>query len=101
MSQTRIYPGIDNDKYAGMTDVGKIIRDAWLFGVLPETETCENWDYGRLEALYDKVHTQWLKHGHLVSQLPPDLQQRHAEIHRQAYDKARAQGWDMDLSDEQ
>jgi len=101
LSQHRIYPGIDQDKYGGMTDVGKIIRDAWLFGVLPETELCTQWDYGRLEALYDKVHLAWSKYGHMVSHLPPELLQRHAAIHQQAIDQAKILGWDPDLGDEQ
>lgn len=34
------YMGIDKDT-AGLSPTGNIIRDAWVFGILPETETCE------------------------------------------------------------
>ncbi len=101
MAQTRIYPGIHDDKYGGMTDIGKLIRDAWVFDLLPETETCVNWNYAQLEMLYDKVHKAWSEYGHRVSHLPPALQERHAKIHRQAFDLAKEQGWNPDLGDEQ
>ncbi|MEZ5449557.1 MAG: hypothetical protein R3E89_11405 [Thiolinea sp.] len=32
------------DLNGGMTTIGKMIRDAWLFDLIPETETCENWN---------------------------------------------------------
>lgn len=100
MSARRIYPGIDKDHYGGMSDVGKIIRDAWVFGLLPETETCAGWDYGALESLYDKVHAAWNEHGHLVSRLPPELRERHARIYEAAVQRAKELGWDADLSAE-
>ncbi len=96
----QVYPGIDHDHYGGMTDIGKIIRDAWVFGLLPQTETCAGWDYGRIEALYDKVHEAWQPHGHLVSRLPPALRERHARIHGEAIARARALGWSVELGDE-
>jgi len=87
------YPGIHNDLYGGMTDAGRIIRDAWVFGILPESETCEGWDYGRLEHLYAQVHEAWEPYGHLVSNLPEDLRERHRRIHDEALRQAREQGW--------
>lgn len=59
--KTKIYPGIDQDSYGGMTDIGRIIRDAWVFSVIPESETCAGWDCTRIESLYDWAHTEWLK----------------------------------------
>ena len=47
---TRIYPGIDKDRYGGMTDIGRIIRDAWVFGLIPETETGIGWTYSRVRG---------------------------------------------------
>lgn len=38
------YAGIDKDIDGGMTAAGRIIRDAWAFDILPETETCAGWD---------------------------------------------------------
>ena len=37
------YVGIDQDKDGGLTNLGRIVRDAWVFGILPETETCSGW----------------------------------------------------------
>jgi hypothetical protein len=99
-SSGQIYPGIDADRYGGMTDIGRIIRDAWVFGLLPESETCAGWDYGRIEQLYDRVHAAWEKHGHLASRLPPELRARHERIYAAALARAREAGWSPDLDDE-
>lgn len=88
------YCGLDKDRYGGMTPVGNIIKDAWLFGVLPETETCENWTLGQLQAVSEQVRTEWDKYGCLVSNLPDELRKRHAEINDRAVRKARELGWD-------
>ena len=53
---TKKYPGIHNDQYGGMTPTGSIIKDAWLFGILPETETCEGWTASGIQDLYEKVY---------------------------------------------
>ena len=87
------YVGIDNDENGGMTTIGKIIRDAWVFGLLDETETCEGWNLAGIDALLDKVTAEWDKYGCLVSHLPPDLFERHQKIHSEAMVKARAAGW--------
>lgn len=95
------YPGVDQDYYGGMTDIGKLVRDAWVFGVLPETETCAGWNAGRLEQLYEQVHAAWEPYGHLVSRLPPELLARHERIFGEAVRKAKEQGWSVDLDDEE
>ena len=89
----KIYVGINNDQYGGMTPIGNLIRDAWLFGILPETETCENWTHDRLQAIHEQVKIEWDKYGCLVSNLPDDLKSRHAEINDKAVKKARELGW--------
>lgn len=94
-----IYPGIYNDEFGGMTSIGKIIRDAWVFGLLAEEETCEGWERGQFDRLYEKVHEAWLPYGHLVSQLPPELRQRHERIHGEAFQQAKAQGWSAELAE--
>ena len=99
MSQHKLYPGIDNDVHSGMTDIGKIIRDAWMFGILPETERCVNWDYGRIEKLYDQVHVAWQPYGHLASRLPDDLREKHSRIYSEAIERARKAGWNVELGD--
>ncbi|QTR51471.1 hypothetical protein [Candidatus Thiothrix anitrata] len=87
------YVGIDNDINGGMTTIGKIIRDAWVFGLIPETETCQNWNLAGIDALLQKVNAEWDKYGCLVSRLPPELAARHQHIHDTAIAKARAVGW--------
>ncbi len=92
----RIYPGIDKDPRGAMHTTGNIIRDAWVFGILPETETCEGWNVQRVDALYDEVSKAWAPYGHLVSNLPEDLRERHTRIYGEAMNKARGKGWDPD-----
>lgn len=87
------YVGIDKEVNGGMTTIGKIIRDAWVFGLIPETETCEGWNYAGIDALLDKVNAEWDKYGCLVSHLPEELYERHQKIHGEALSKAREAGW--------
>ncbi len=93
MAKAQTYVGIDNEINGGMTSIGKIIRDAWVFGLIPETETCEGWNLAGIDALMQKVNAEWDKYGCLVSQLPKELAERHARIHGEAIEKARAAGW--------
>lgn len=91
--KTMHYVGIDDDHFGGMTPIGTIIRDAWVFGILPESETCAGWSHGRIQEVYDKVALAWEPYGHLVSQLPPELRDRHQRIHDAAVQRARSLGW--------
>ena len=90
------YVGINNDRFGGMTDTGKIIRDAWIFGFLPETETCEGWLAQGVQGLWEKTHAEWDKYGFLVSNLPPELKERFERIQAEAVERAKEQGWDPD-----
>ena len=87
------YVGIDNDIHGGMTTIGKIIRDARVFGLIEETQTCEGWNLAGIDALLQKVNREWDKYGCLVSNLPSDLFDRHQKIHGEAMQQARAAGW--------
>lgn len=87
------YVGIDNDINGGMTTIGKVIRDAWVFGLIPEDETCENWNISGIDALLHKTNDEWDKYGCMVSRLPPELAERHQRIHGAAFEAARASGW--------
>jgi len=87
------YAGVNNDINGGMTSIGKIIRDAKVFSLIEDNETCEGWDLGRIEALLDKVDKEWDKYSCLVSRLPEDLFERHQVIHNKAIEEARAKGW--------
>lgn len=93
MPEQRKYVGIWKDSHGGMTPTGTIIRDAWVFGILPEDEGCEGWTPGQLDALYDQVSKAWAPYGHLVSNLPQELRERHARIYGEAMRQARESGW--------
>ena len=98
--QKKPYAGIDKDTDGGMTVAGRIIRDAWAFGIIPETETCAGWTTQRLEDLWNKTHEEWEKYGHQVNQLPDDIRERYLRIQREAFDNARKAGWDASLKDD-
>lgn len=87
------YVGIHNDLHGGMTDTGKIIRDAWIFGLIPETETCEGWLPQGIQGLWEKTSAEWEKYGFLVSNLPDDLKERFEHIQSEAVKRAKAAGW--------
>ncbi|MBC8212966.1 MAG: hypothetical protein H8E21_18050 [Gammaproteobacteria bacterium] len=93
MDKPKTYVGINNDINGGMTTIGKIIRDAWVFGLIAETETCEGWNLAGVDALLQKVNNEWDKYGCLASRLPEDLFKRHQRIHDAAVETARAAGW--------
>ena len=106
MHRTKVqkkYVGIDNETNGGMTDTAKIIRDAWIFGFIPETETCEGWLAAGLQTLWDQTSAEWEKYGYLASNLPEDLRERFDRIQAAALERAKASGeWDPehDVNDE-
>jgi len=93
MARPDKYVGINNDVNGAMTTIGKLIRDAWVFGIIEETETCEGWNFAGVDALLDKVNKEWDKYGCLVSHLPSDLLERHQRIHGEAIKQAKEAGW--------
>jgi hypothetical protein len=93
MQKPKQYVGIQNDINGGMTTIGKLIRDAWVFGIIPETETCENWNLAGIDSLLDKVNIEWDKYGCLVSHLPEELLKKHQKIHGDAMKNAKESGW--------
>lgn len=100
MTDPKRYVGIHHEVNGGMTDTGKIIRDAWAFGLIPESETCQGWMAAGIEDLWRKVNQHWEAHGFLVGNLPPEVKQRFLRIHNDAVAQARAAGWsgEMELS---
>lgn len=100
MRNIKRYEGIDKDPTGAMNPTGNIIRDAWVFGIIPETETCEGWAVQGIESLYDKVSLEWEKYGHLVSRLPEELRTKHARIYDAAIARAKSLGWDPSLDHE-
>ena len=93
----KTYAGLDHDINGGMTMIGKIIRDAWVFGILPETETCAGWEIPRIDAIHQLVNDEWDKYGCMVGSLPEDLRARHKAIYDEAITKAKARGWNPEL----
>jgi hypothetical protein len=100
LKRDKTYVGLNADSYGGMTPTGTIIRDAKVFGLIAEEETCEGWPLSRIEALYDKVSEAWHPYGHLVSRLPPELRERHQRVYDAAISHARELGWSADLYDD-
>jgi len=98
MSNT--YIGFHNDHH-GITQLGRIVLDGWVFGFIPETEDCTGWDLGRMQLLMDKISKEWDKYDTLPSRLPPELQQRHTEIYAKAMSDARTKGWNPELGDDE
>lgn len=97
MAKPSTYVGIDNEINGGMTSIGKIIRDAWVFEILDENETCKGWNLAGIDALLQKTNDEWDKYGCLVSHLPPELRERHFKIHDAAIQKAKQSGWSGDI----
>lgn len=93
-SSPKTYAGLNNDLNGGMTMIGRIIRDAWIFEILPETETCEGWELSRIDVIHHQVNDEWDKYSCMVSNLPEDLRERHKRIHDQAIKIAKEKGWD-------
>lgn len=94
------FAGIDEDLKSGMTPTGNIIRDAWVFGIIPESETCEGWTIQGVEVLYDQVTEAWEPYGHLVSRLPEALLEKHQRIYQAAIETAKEHGWDPTLGED-
>lgn len=93
----KTYAGLDHDINGGMTMIGKIIRDAWVFGILPETETCAGWEIPRIDAIHQLVNDEWDKYGCMVGSLPEGLRARHKAIYDEAITNAKARGWDPEV----
>lgn len=97
----KVYDGIDQDEKSGLTHLGRIVRDAWIFGILPETQTCAGWDGARMQALYEQVYAAWEPYAHLPSRLPDALRERHTKLYAEAIANARNNGWDAELDDDE
>lgn len=99
MSEKMIYPGFHADTH-GITQLGRIVLDAWLFDLIPREEDCAGWDLQRMQALMEQVNRQWDQYGNLPSRLPPDLAARHRELYDWAIQRARERGWNPELDEE-
>jgi hypothetical protein len=94
------YVGMYADQH-GLTQAGRIILDAWVFGLLPEGEDAKGFSYSEIQNLMRKVESEWDKYGALPSRLPAELRERHARIYAEAMARARRLGWDPQLGDDE
>ena len=60
---TMTYPGFNEDTH-GMTVLGRVVLDGWLFGFIPESEDCKGWDMARMQVLMNRVEAAWDQHLH-------------------------------------
>ena len=102
MKKDETYIGLDQDRYGGMTDIGRIIKDARAFGFIDDQETCAGWTAQNIERLWEKVQHRWGEYGFSVSHFPEDLRTRYVALQEAAIARAREHGWnpDHDLEDE-
>lgn len=94
------YVGLNQDRH-GITQLGRVVRDGWLFGFIPESEDCAGWNLGQMQQLMDRVDREWDKYGNLPSRLPAELRERHAILYAQATERARDRGWNPELGDDE
>lgn len=94
------YTGFHQDKH-GMAQLGRIVLDGGLFGLIPESESFAGRDLGRIQMQMEKVQAEWDKYANLPSRLPMELRERHAEIYARALVQARDKGWDPELGEDE
>ena len=99
MRDKQTYAGFNQDAH-GITTLGRVVLDAWLFDLLPRSEDCAGWDIQRMQLLMQQVNEHWDAHSNLPSRLPPELRERHTELYAWATARARERGWDPELGDE-
>ena len=100
MDNRPLYPGFHQDTH-GMTMLGRVVLDAWVFGLLPREQDCSGWDLGRMQLLMNQTHERWDEFAGLPSRLTPELRARHDEIYGWAQARAREIGWDTELGDDE
>ena len=98
--ETNNYVGYHQDKH-GITQLGRVVLDGWLFGLIPPQQDCAGWGIGRMQGLMEQVQAEWDRHGNLPGRLPTELRQRHAELYERAMREARTRGWDPELGDDE
>ncbi len=100
MKQTMSYCGFNEDTH-GMTMLGRVVLDGWLFDLLPRSEDCSGWDLQRMQQLMSQVETRWDEYGALPSRLPAELRQRHEELYAWATERGKTLGWNPELGDDE
>lgn len=100
MKEKMTYSGFNQDSH-GMTMLGRVVLDGWLFDLLPRSQDCAGWDLTRMQQLMGQIEARWDQYGTLPSRLPPELQKRHAELYAWASDRGRTLGWNPELDDDE
>lgn len=94
------YCGLNQDHH-GITQLGRIVLDARVFGLIDDTEDCSGWDLARMQMLMQKIEERWDKFGNLPSRLPDELRARHTTIYTAATARARQHGWNPELDEDE
>jgi len=92
------YVGLDQDRH-GITQLGRLVLDARVFGLIPDTQDCAGWSVGQMQVLMGKVDQLWDQYGNVPSALPPELAERHNRVYAEAIARAKERGWDAELSE--
>ncbi len=100
MAEKMTYAGFNQDAH-GITTLGRVVLDAWLFDLLPREEDCAGWDLQRMQHLFEQVNQRWDEYGNLPSRLPDELRARHAELYDWAMRRGRERGWDPELDEDE
>ena len=100
MKTPPVYPGLENDSH-GITQLGRIVLDARVFGLISDEESCAGWDLQRMQVIANQVEARWDEFGNLPSRLPDDLRARHTDIYARATERARTRGWDPELGEDE
>lgn len=100
MRESPTYCGFNQDTH-GLTVLGRVVLDAWLFDLLPRTEDCTDWDLQRMQLLMNQIEARWDSYGNLPSRLPAELQQRHTELYAWATERGRTRGWNPELGEDE
>ena len=91
------YPGIYNDEAGGLTPFGRTVMDAWVFEIIPISETCAGWNASQMEALSAKVAVAWAQYDNEPRNLPDDYRMRHAMLYEQARMRGEGVEWDPNI----
>ncbi|MDY0330664.1 MAG: hypothetical protein RBR52_09240 [Thiomonas sp.] len=94
------YVGLDQDRH-GITQLGRVVLDARVFGFIADTQDCAGWSLGQMQTLMDRVDKTWDQYGNLPSRLPPELAERHTRIYTEAVARAKERGWNAELGEDE
>lgn len=91
----------DNKRVGGkpekLTALGRIILDAWVFEIIPATETCRDWNASQLKALAKQVAAAWAPYDNNPGNLPDDLRTRRAMLYEHALRHTENIDWDPNI----